>query len=214
MNPSQFSAEDVRILAKSDLYRGFFAAVKYRVQHRRFDGGWTEPFEREVFQRGDAACVLLVDPERDAVVLIEQFRLPAALAGCANPWLLELVAGIIESGESPAEVVTREAVEEAGVEVRDLLPIASYLASPGACPERVWLFCGRVDSRTAAGVHGLPEEHEDIRVQVLALADAYAALGDGRIDNAATMMALMWLQLNEARVRAAWAPAAGASGEV
>lgn len=204
MNSSQFSQADVRILEKSDLYRGFFAAVKYRVQHRRFDGGWTEPFEREVFERGDAACVLLFDPERDAVVLIEQFRLPAALAGKDNPWLLEMVAGIIEPNETPEAVVRREAVEESGLAVQDLLPITRYLASPGGCPERVWLFCGRVDSRQAGGIHGLADEHEDIRVVVLPLADAYAARDDGRIDNAATMIALMWLQLNEARVRSAW----------
>lgn len=205
MTMSQSAAEDFRILGKSDLYRGFFAAVKYRVQHRRFDGGWTEPFEREIFERGDAACVLLFDPDRDAVVLVQQFRLPAALAGSPRPWLLELVAGIIEPAERPDEVVRREAVEEAGIEPRELLPIANYLASPGACPERVWLFCGRVDSAGAGGVHGLAEEHEDIRVHVLPLADAYAAVADGRIDNAATMIALMWLQLHEARVRLAWA---------
>lgn len=206
MNLSQFGADDFRILAKSDLYRGFFAAVKYRVEHRRFDGGWTAPFEREVFERGDAACVLLFDPERDAVVLVQQFRLPAALAGVTNPWLLELVAGIIEPDEAPDEVVRREALEEAGIAVAELLPIASYLASPGACPERVWLFCGRVDSRSADGVHGLPDENEDIRVVVLPLAEAWAALADGRVDNAATMIALMWLRQNEAAVRAAWMP--------
>lgn len=204
MSSSQFSQADLRILAKSDLYRGFFAAVKYRVQHRRFDGTWTEPFEREVFERGDAACVLLFDPQAEAVVLVEQFRLPAALAGKTNPWLLEMVAGIIEPDETPAAVVEREAVEEAGVSVRDLIPIANYLASPGGCSERVWLFCGRVDSREAQGVHGLAEENEDIRVCVLSLADAYAALVDGRIDNAATMIALLWLQLNESQVRARW----------
>ena len=205
MSLSQFGADDFRILAKSDLYRGFFAAVKYRVEHRRFDGGWTAPFEREIFERGDAACVLLFDPQRDAVVLIQQFRLPAALAGAANPWLLELVAGIIEPEEAPDEVVRREAVEESGLAIAELMPIANYLASPGACPERVWLFCGRVDSRAAAGVHGLAEENEDIRVVVLPLDQAYAALADGRADNAATMIALMWLKLNEAAVRAAWA---------
>lgn len=200
---AQFTPQDFKILAKSDLYRGFFAAVKYRIQHKRFDGSWTEPFEREVFERGNAACVLLVDMPREQVVLIEQFRLPAALAG-TYPWMLEMVAGIIEPDEAPEAVVRREALEEANVTVQDLLPICSYLASPGGCPERVWLFCGQVDSRGVGGVHGLAEEQEDIRVQLLALTDAYAALSDGRVDNAATIIALQWLRLNEAQVREAF----------
>src|SRR3546814_15185892 len=86
---------------------------------------------REIFERGHAAAVLLYDPARDAVVLIEQFR-PGAYAAGVNPWLVEVVAGIIEAGETPADVVQREAVGEARCRVPALHPHSPFFFQPAA----------------------------------------------------------------------------------
>jgi ADP-ribose pyrophosphatase len=101
-------------------------------------------------------------------------------------------------------VAHREAREEAGLSLLALMPICRYIVSPGGSSESVTLFCGRVDSRGAGGIHGLPEEHEDIRVDVLPFTDAMAWLENGRIDNAISIIALQWLALHRAQVRAAW----------
>jgi ADP-ribose pyrophosphatase len=195
--------EGFEILEKAERYRGYARVFQYRFRHRLFAGGWSEEIRREVFERGHAAAVLPYDPDADAVVLIEQFRIGACAAGFA-PWQVEIVAGIVEKGEAPDEVARREAVEEAGATIGALIPICRYLVSPGVASESVALFCGRVDSRGLGGIHGLAEEHEDIRVEVVPWAIALAQLEAGLITNAVAIIALQWLALNRERVRQTW----------
>ena len=195
--------KDVEIIAREAAYDGYFRIDRYRVRYRRYDGDWTKEVSREVFERGHVAAVLPYDPERDAVVLIEQFRIGAWAAG--KPcWLTEIVAGVIDEGETAEAVARREMEEETGCPVADLEAIGSYLSSPGGASECVTLYVGRVDSRTAGGVHGLAEESEDIKVLVRPWAEVEAALKAGLFTNAATLIALQWLALNRAELRARW----------
>jgi ADP-ribose pyrophosphatase len=166
------------------------------------------PIRREVYDRGHVSAVLLYDPDRDAVVLLEQFRIGAHLAGMPA-WQTEAVAGMIDADETPEGVARREAREEAGIEVGELLPIARYLVSPGAITEAVSLFCGRVDSRGAGGIHGLPEEGEDIKVEVVPADRLAAMLAEGTIANALTIIAVQWLLLHHDEVRRRWRAAKG-----
>jgi ADP-ribose pyrophosphatase len=195
---------DVQIAQREVCFRGFYQLDRVHLRHRQFSGEMGPLIRRELFVRHDAVCVLPYDPQRDEVVLIEQFRI-GALDKSANPWLLELVAGLIDKDEQPEEVAHREAKEEADLILGPLWPLTCYYPSPGASDERVHLYLGRCDSRGAGGVHGLPEEGEDIRVHVLAFADALQAVRDGRIDNAASIIALQWLALNRDEVRGLWA---------
>lgn len=195
--------DDVEIIERQACFRGFYRLDRLQLRHRQFAGGMGPLLSRELFVRHDAACVLPYDPRRDTVVLIEQFRV-GALEKSASPWLLELVAGLIEEDERPEQVAHREASEEAGLSLGALWPIAQYYPSPGGSDERVHLYIGRCDSEGAGGVHGLAEEGEDIRVHVWPLDDALDAVKDGRIDNAASIIALQWLALNRAEVRGAW----------
>jgi len=197
-------ADGVELLGKSEKYSGFFRINLYRLRHRLFAGGWSGVIERELFERGHAVGVLPYDPVADCVVLIEQFRIGALVAGM-SPWLIEVVAGIIEEGEAPEEVARRETREEAGLEIQALLPMCRYLVSPGGSSESVRLYFGRVDSSGAGGIHGLAEEHEDIRVDRVAYEEAMRLLEEGRVTNSVSLIALQWLALNRDRVRAAWA---------
>ncbi|MGH8353817.1 MAG: NUDIX domain-containing protein [Pseudomonas sp.] len=194
---------DVEVVAREACFRGFYKLDRVHLRHRQFAGGMGPTISRELFVRHDAVCVLPYDPQHDCVVLIEQFRV-GALDKSENPWLLELVAGLIDQDESPEEVARREAKEEADLSLSSLWPISTYYPSPGGSDERVHLFVGRCDSRGAGGIHGLAEEGEDIRVHVWPLEDALAAVRDGRIDNAASIIALQWLALNRAEVRGLW----------
>lgn len=201
--PEQFSASDVDVIEQESLFKGFFSMVKYRFRHRLFAGGWSEPMDRELFERGHAAAMLPYDPATDRVVLVEQFRVGALAAEGCSPWQLEIVAGIIEPGEQPAEVVRREAEEEAGLDVGPLHKITRYLSSSGGCSETLDIFVGEVDSTLAGGIHGLAEEGEDIKVHVVSREDAYHWVESGKIENAASIIALQWLQLNYTRLQAA-----------
>ena len=198
-----FGNDDVEVLAVETGYKGFFRINRYRLRHKLFAGGWSANLTRELFERGHAAAMLPYDPVRDQIVLLEQFRV-GALGSDNSPWLLEMVAGMIEPGESASEVMVREAEEEAGLVVGRSRFALSYLVSPGGTSERIHVYVGEVDSSKATGLHGLAEEGEDIRLHVVSREQAYRWVEEGRIDNAATVIALQWLQLHLAEIRSQW----------
>ncbi|MEC9340930.1 MAG: NUDIX domain-containing protein [Pseudomonadota bacterium] len=187
---------DVELQERETVYQGYFRMDRYRLRHRRHDGSWSRPLQREVLERGHAVAVLPYDAVRDRVVLIEQFRAgPYAHGG--EPWQIEIVAGIIDAGETPEAVVRREAREEAGCVLGpELLRVASYYMSPGAVSEHMQVFVAATDSDGLGGVHGLDEEDEDIKVMVLPAGEAYEMVAAGRIANSPAIIALQWLQLN------------------
>lgn len=192
-----------KILGKRVCYDGFFRLERYRLRHELFAGGWSGELDRELLERGHAVAVLLYDPGREHVVMVEQFRI-GALASGEHAWMLEVVAGIIETDEDPQEVARRESREEAGCTVGELIPIHRFIPSSGGCSEHVTLYCGRVDSSTADGVHGLAHEGEDIRVRVMSVAEALALVEDGTVLSAMTLIALQWLALHRHRLRQRW----------
>lgn len=206
ISTTPFTADnDVKIIEKKTLYRGFLSVEQYFLQHRLFAGGWSQTIKREVFKKSGAAAALLYDPNLDKVVLLEQFRV-GALEDKNSPWLVEVVAGLLEPEEQPVELVVRETKEEASLEVADLEFICQYWVTPGFSTEQVTLFCAKVDASKAGGIHGLPEEEEDIRTIVVTPEEAYQAMADGQIKNAPTIISLQWLQINKARLRAKWSP--------
>jgi ADP-ribose pyrophosphatase len=198
-----FGPQDVRILESATVFSGHYSVRRVTLQYRCFGGGWSEPQVRELFERGDAVAVLPWDPVSDNLVLIEQFR-PGAMRAGDSPWMLELVAGVVEPGESDAAVAHREAMEEAGCELSELVPIATVLPSAGACTEQVRLFCGRVKQASVGGIHGLHEEGEDILVHSVPRADALALLAADRIPNGHTLIALQWLHIHGDALRERW----------
>lgn len=201
--PVIFTKNDVKIDRIEPLYQGFFALNRYCFRHKKFDGSESGEVCREIFERGHAAVLLPYDPVRDEVVLIEQIRI-AAFESSESPWLLELVAGMIEPGESIEDVARRESEEEAGLDVKRCKPVLSYLVSPGGTSERISIMVGEVDSTTAKGLHGLPEENEDIKVHVVSRQQAYDWVEQGVIDNAASVISLQWLQLHYQALREEW----------
>lgn len=205
------NAKDVKLIEKTRPFDGYFQIDRYVVRHRLFQGGWSEPVTREVFERGHAVTVLPYDPDLDQLVLIEQFRIGAFAALATpwfndecSPWLIECVAGIIDEGETPEAVARRECLEEAGCEVTELVPIHHIFASPGGCTESVFVYCGRTDAAQASGVRGLVEEHENIRVLSIPAAEAFEWLDAGRISHSTTIIAMQWFREKHRDLRARW----------
>lgn len=198
-----FNNKDVKISKTEPLYRGFFKLIRYEFTHRLFEGGWSQTVSREILERGHAVAVLLYDPKCQEFVLIEQVRI-GAMATSDSPWLMEVVAGMIDESELPEEVCRREAKEEAGVDILRLHKALSYLSSPGGTTERLHIYIGEVDATQAHGVHGLEYENEDILVRRVAVDDAIEWLNDGKIDNAAAVIALQWYLLNQQKLQTLW----------
>jgi ADP-ribose diphosphatase len=202
---------DVVVDSDATVWNGRFALQVVKFRQRRFDGAMSGLRTWELWRRGRAAALLPYDPVADAVVLIEQFRLPALAAG-VDPVMVEVPAGLCDPGEDPATTLLREAEEEVGLVPRRLLPIGDFLLSPGGCDERVALYVGEVTAPVAdgagiVGTAGLASEHEDIRIRVWPAERAIAQALEGKFGNVVTSLALLWLAARRGQVRREWGAA-------
>ncbi len=204
VSTTRFQPNDVKIESKETIFHGFFKMVKYTFSHRLFAGGWSQSLEREMFDRGHASALLPYDPVTDEVIIIEQIRVGALEH--TSPWQFEIIAGMNGDGENPIEVVQREAKEEAGVDVTNIESICRYYPSSGGCSEILDVFIGQVDAMTASGIHGLADENEDILVHVMSREKAYQMMSDGTIENGASIIALLWLELHYKELQKRWLP--------
>ncbi|MBC53367.1 MAG: ADP-ribose diphosphatase [Gammaproteobacteria bacterium] len=195
-----YDRQDVTIVSRDTAFQGFFAIDRIVLRHRLFAGGWSHDFNRELFRRDQAAGVLLFDPKADKVVLVEQFRIGLLDALDQSPWALELVAGILDDGETARDMAQREVTEEAGLHIGSPEFICNYFNSPGGSTERITLLYAEVDAAQAGGIHGMADENEDIRVVVLSFDEAWQAFLAGRINNAMAIIALQWLRLKRAGI--------------
>jgi len=189
-----------KILNETTPYQGFFNLKKFELQHTLYKGGWSQPITRELFHRGNCVAVLLYDPRRDEVVIIEQFRI-GAIQFPDQAWLLEIVAGAIEPGETAEEVAYRESLEEAGCKIEELVKINDFFTSPGGTSELLSLFYGQVDTTDIGGLHGLEDEDEDISVTTMKFDDVYQLLLEGKILSAIPIIAIQWLYINRDALR-------------
>ena len=208
-DPKIFDDKDVEIISRSLAHGGFLRIEHLQLRHRLFSGEWSEVFMRELQLKDPAVGVLLFDPDRDTILLVRQFRVgmfgeSSEGSHVGSSWPLEIVAGMVVSGEQFEEVALRESKEEANCVPTDLIKICEYYNSPGGSDEKIILFCGRFDSRNAGGVYGLIEEHEDIEVQVLNYSEAMGLIDNGEINNAMTIIALQWLQLHRQELLDSW----------
>lgn len=196
---TQYTKADVQIEKQEVLYDAYFRVIRYTLRHKLHEGGWTDRMTRENFMQGDAAAVILYDPDKDTILLGEQFRIGAIKE--ENPWLLEVVAGRFEPGESPEDVAIRESEEEMRATVKKLIPMFDFYSSPGGTNEKVYYYCGIIDSTNMAGVCGLKEEHEDIAVGVYALEDAIRMVNENQIKDGIALIGIQWLCMNRERLR-------------
>lgn len=195
----QYDKTDVTISAVETKYQGFFKLNEYQLTHKLFSQKQSNAFTREIFERGDAVVIMLYDPDKDTLLLLEQFR-PGVLRANETPWMLEFVAGMFNENESPIDVAVRESKEEANIEVNpeSIKLIMKYFSSPGAMSEQIYLYWATFDSSKvlSGSVYGLADENEDIMLHLVSRIDALALLTEGKISNAATVIGLQWLAIN------------------
>ncbi|MBJ8441976.1 NUDIX domain-containing protein [Acinetobacter junii] len=190
---ASFSASDVSIESRENLFRGFIQVEKVTIKHRLFNkSNYSSSIHRELIHRPEAAGVLLYDNQQRRFALIEQFRI-GALNDTVSPWQLEVIAGVLDGDETPETCIRRESLEEAGCEVQDLQHLFTFYPSAGACSEIFHLYVANVELPTSGGVFGMPDEGEDIQLHLFDYSDAPLLLKNGRLRNAPVIMALQWL---------------------
>ncbi len=191
-------SSDVEVFDDYELYERFFFEVREgRLKYRKYNQKWSAELRRLYFERGDSVAAIMHHPDKDTIVLTEQFRYPAYVRDNEHAWLLEIPAGSVEPDESPRETMSREIIEETGYESEILHHIHTFFVSPGGTSERIHLYYARLDTDDpphAGG--GLDSEHEDIRVLNLSVDTALEKLHRGEILDAKSIIALQWLALN------------------
>ena len=186
-----------KIQNKTRKYDGHFKVDQLIIKHELFAGGMSKELVRERVKRQNAVAVLPYDPIRDEVVLVEQFRV-GALDNEESPWLVEIIAGLVEKGEVYEEVAIREAIEEANCKIENLRHVSSFFPSPGGFAEVSHIYLAKTDTTQLGGICGLKEEGEDIRVRVVDSSKAIEMLHEGKICSAIPMIAIYnFIQLRE-----------------
>lgn len=199
----QVEAGDVQVQARREAYGKFFAVEEYDLRFRRFDGGQSPLVMRAAFVSGDAVTVLPYDPIRDRVLLVEQFRVGPFARGDAQPWQLEPIAGRIDPWEAPEDAARREAVEEAGLVLGALLPIAAYYPTPGAKTEYIYSYVALTDLPDGTAIiGGIVDEAEDIKGHLMRFNDLTALVERGEAVTAPLLLSYYWLTQERARLRA------------
>ncbi len=183
----------VQILDRKTVYDGYFDLQEVTLRHATFAGGMSRAIKRLVLEIGEVAAGLLVDRQRRRVVLIEQFRLPATARD--DGWLIEVVAGRVDPGETTEQAFRRETLEEAGYEVRDLHQIHRFYPAAGTLAEHMTLFCADLGPRVSDG--GGTDDDEDIRVLDWSYDEFFTALDNSVIVDAKTIIAGQWLRQNQ-----------------
>ena len=184
-----------KVTNKKNLYDGFFKMNEISLKYKKYDGSWSNEIKRELFGGAQVSAVLPYDPIKKEIVLIQQFR-PGTISRNTNNYLKEIVAGIIDPGESPEIAAKRECLEETGYKIKKLTSIQGYYPAPGSSESFYHLFLGEVDSKNGKKIMGLDTENEDILVESYNINQVKKMMQNGELINGLSLIAIQWFFLN------------------
>lgn len=201
-SPAYFE-NDVEVRATKTLSSGHYALSTLELKHKCFNGDWTNWLIREQIKRDDAVCAILWDPRKDKVVMVEQFRVGVlSRQDSPSPWLVEIVAGLIDPGETPEQAIRREAEEEAGCRIKELIPIAEFYNTPGGFSEKSTVFCGIIDLPDS--LVNNPDDDEDLKIHVFEWPQIQNLLSN-TTTSASSLVALQWLTFHHDSLKTKYA---------
>ena len=194
-----------KILSRETVFEAYHKLEVIKVQPRslKTSGGWCNEMEREIFFGKSIAIIVLYIPETDEVLLNQQFRLGAMLAGEKNPHMLECAAGAVDPGEKPEEAARRETLEETGCEILDLEFVGNCYSSPGCMAEQFWMYIGRI-AKAKSGIYGHEDEGEEILTHLVPFKKILEMIDAGEITNVNAAMMLNWFARHRDRLRKKW----------
>lgn len=184
-----------KIISKKKLYKGFYEANELEFVYQKHDGNWSSKLKREIFGGAHVAGLLPYDPNKNEILLIQQFR-PGIVKRYNKSLLYEIVAGMIDRDETPKESAKRECLEETGCKVKKIIPIQNYFPAPGSSESYYHLFIGEIDTFQGKRITGLKTENEDILVKSFKVNEVKKFLKNKIIVNGLTLVALQWFFLN------------------
>lgn len=186
--------KQVQIKQKKLVLDDFFKVEEAHLQYELHTGEMSQPVRRFSLERGNSAAVLVYNLDTQKIVVTNQFRYPTYKNG--HGWVLEIIAGMIDDGESPEESARRELLEEAGLTVNTFEPICTFYPSPGGSSEIIFLYFAEVSGNYAVynKTGGLAGHGEDIVSSEITLAESLEKIRSGEIVDAKTIMSIYWLE--------------------
>ena len=184
-----------KVLDKKNIHDGFFKMNEITLKYKKYDGNWSNEIKREIFGGAQVSAILPYDPKNRKIVLIQQFR-PGTISKDNQNYLDEIVAGIIDPGETPEDTAKRECLEETGCEISNLTSIQGYFPAPGSSESFYHLFVGKVIAPEKEIIKGLETENEDILVKSYRFEEVKKKMENNEILNGLTLIALQWFFLN------------------
>ncbi|QQR68472.1 MAG: NUDIX domain-containing protein [Alphaproteobacteria bacterium] len=190
----------VEVLERNTAYQGYIRVEQMTLRHSLSTGGMSQPMRREAVRLGRSVVVLPYDPVRDLVVMIEEFRAPPFVVGGPG-WMRQLPAGAVEAGEEMAHAAMRELHEEAGLDAREMIPIAQIFESPGILDLCCHVFCALVEVAAPGPLPTRGIDEEDITVLALPAEQVIADALEGRIQHGPSLAPLLWLAIKRPSLR-------------
>ena len=188
--------------AKRSVYKGFFSVEEHDLTYQKFNNEQSNVVTRSTLVSSDAVIVLPYDPFNDRILLIEQFRAGPYIKGDENPWVLEPIAGLIDTGETPESAGIREAQEEAHLEIKRLELVARSYPSPGISTEFFHQYIGIVELLESSNlIAGLSSENEDIRSHIFEYDQFFEMIESGEVKVGPLILLGLWLSKNRNRLR-------------
>jgi nudix-type nucleoside diphosphatase (YffH/AdpP family) len=189
----------IEIRKQTRLFDDFFKIDEVIVSHEQYNGTMSADQRRLIFERGDSVAVLLYNPNTNAVVMVNQFKVPSLAArrrdnpATTDGWITEAIAGMIDQNETPEEAIIRETMEETGYKIHDPTPICKFFSSPGGTSERIFLYFAQVSEADRIGEGG-GLAGEDIRVVKMRANELFDQLANRQIEDPKLAIAAYWLK--------------------
>ena len=185
----------VRNIEREILSDNWYTLNKYTFEYQKPDGTW-ETQQREAYDRGNGAAILLYNTKKGSVVLTKQFRMPTYVNGNDDGMMIEVCAGLLD-GDNPADCVRKETEEETGYKISNVKKVMQTYMSPGSVTEILYLFVGEYDeSMKVSEGGGAEDETENIEVLELNFEKAMDMINTGEINDSKTIMLLQYAKLN------------------
>ncbi|WP_076454876.1 GDP-mannose pyrophosphatase NudK [Zobellia uliginosa] len=186
----------IKNIKKEVLSDNWYTLNKYVYDYQKEDGSW-ETQEREAYDRGNGAAILLYNQRKGTVVLTRQFRMPTYINGNSNGMMIEVCAGLLD-GDNPEDCIRKEVEEETGYQVDNVEKVFESYMSPGSVTEILHFFIGAYEEKMKVGAGGgAADETENIEVLEYPFETAMAMIASGEIKDAKTILLLQYAAIHK-----------------
>ena len=187
--------ENVKILKTEILSNNWYVLKKITYKYLKKDSTW-QTQNREAYDRGNGATILLYNKDQQTVILTRQFRLPTFINGNSSGMLIEACAGLLDK-DNPEDCIRRETEEETGYKITDVRKIFEAYMSPGSVTEILYFFIAEYHkSMKITDGGGVDHEEENIEVLEVNIEEAMKVVDNGEIKDGKTIMLLQYIKLH------------------